>query len=29
MNVNDELLHIVIQVNQNKISHWHPREKTI
>ena len=27
--VNPNLLHIVLQVNQSKISHWNVREKTI
>ena len=27
--VNNDLLHIVLQVNQNKNSHWNPREKTV
>ena len=27
--VNHDLLHIVLQVNQSKIFHWNPREKTV
>ena len=27
--VNHDLPHIVFQVNQSKISHWNPREKTV
>ena len=27
--VNHDLLHIVLQVNQSKNSHWNPREKTV
>ena len=29
MKVNHDLLLIVLQVNQSKISHWNPREKTV
>ena len=27
--INHDLLHIVLQVNQSKISHWNPRQKTV
>ena len=27
--VNHDLLHIVLQVNQSKISHWNPRQKMV
>ena len=29
MKVDQDLLHIVLQVNQSKISHWNPRQKTV